>query len=266
MRDGVELLADHYRPLTPQPGGHAAGPQPLRPRVSGLGAVRQRLRRPRLPRHRAECSRHVRLRRRVQPVRPRNRRRRRHRGMAARPAVVHRLVRHHRASYLGFTQWALLTDPPPEMAAAVITVGPHDLSGPRWGTGSFGLNDFLGWNDVVAHQEDPGRIRAVVRHGPAQAVAGPRDGGPAARRGRPRAARRGRAVVRVVARAPRARRPVLGRDCNCSTALERAEVPVLLAHRLAGRVHRPDVGAVRTTAPARRAGRGHHRLVDPRRT
>ncbi|WP_234834880.1 CocE/NonD family hydrolase [Mycolicibacterium stellerae] len=67
------------------------------------------------------------------------------------------------ASYLGFTQWALLTDPPPEMAAAVITVGPHDLSGPRWGTGSFGLNDFLGWNDAITHQEDPGRIRNVVR-------------------------------------------------------------------------------------------------------
>jgi len=66
-------------------------------------------------------------------------------------------------SYLGFTQWALLTDPPPEMKAAVITVGPHDLSAPRWGTGSFGLNDFLGWSDMIAHQEDPGRIRAIVR-------------------------------------------------------------------------------------------------------
>jgi putative CocE/NonD family hydrolase len=66
-------------------------------------------------------------------------------------------------SYLGFTQWALLTDPPPEMKAAVITVGPHDLSGPRWGTGSFGLNDFLGWSDMVAHQEDPSRVRALVR-------------------------------------------------------------------------------------------------------
>ncbi|HVQ49257.1 MAG TPA: CocE/NonD family hydrolase [Mycobacterium sp.] len=65
-------------------------------------------------------------------------------------------------SYLGFTQWALLTDPPPEMKAAVITVGPHDLSAPRWGTGSFGLNDFLGWSDMVAHQEEP-RIRALVR-------------------------------------------------------------------------------------------------------
>ncbi|MDT5098799.1 MAG: uncharacterized protein QOC76_2536 [Mycobacterium sp.] len=67
------------------------------------------------------------------------------------------------ASYLGFTQWALLTEPPPEMAAAVIIVGPHDISGPRWGTGSFGLNDFLGWSDSVSHQEDPGRIRNIVR-------------------------------------------------------------------------------------------------------
>jgi len=66
-------------------------------------------------------------------------------------------------SYLGFTQWAMLTDPPPEMKAAVITVGPHDLSGPRWGTGSFGLTDFLGWSDMIAHQEDPGRIHALVR-------------------------------------------------------------------------------------------------------
>ena len=42
-------------------------------------------------------------------------------------------------SYLGFTQWALLDDPPPEMKAAVIIVGLHDVSGPRWGAGSFAL-------------------------------------------------------------------------------------------------------------------------------
>jgi putative CocE/NonD family hydrolase len=66
-------------------------------------------------------------------------------------------------SYLGFTQWALLIDPPPEMKAAVITVGPHDVSGPRWGTGSFALNDFLGWSDLVAHQEEPSKLRAVIR-------------------------------------------------------------------------------------------------------
>ncbi|MCH9732924.1 MAG: CocE/NonD family hydrolase [Actinomycetia bacterium] len=71
-------------------------------------------------------------------------------------------------SYLGFTQWALLADPPPEMTAAVITVGPHDVRGPRWGTGSFGLNDFLGWSDLVANQEDPRRLRVLLRQARAQ--------------------------------------------------------------------------------------------------
>jgi uncharacterized protein len=66
-------------------------------------------------------------------------------------------------SYLGFTQWALLQDPPPELAAAVIIAGPHDLSASAWGTGSFTVNDFLGWSNLVAHQEDPGRIRAGIR-------------------------------------------------------------------------------------------------------
>jgi uncharacterized protein len=65
-------------------------------------------------------------------------------------------------SYLGFTQWALLSDPPPELAAAVITAGPHDMLASVWGTGSFAVNDFLGWSDMVAHQEDP-RIRASIR-------------------------------------------------------------------------------------------------------
>ncbi len=66
-------------------------------------------------------------------------------------------------SYLGFTQWALLLNPPPELAAAVITAGPHDFSSSAWGTGSFTINDFLGWSDLVAHQEDPSRLRAGVR-------------------------------------------------------------------------------------------------------
>jgi putative CocE/NonD family hydrolase len=66
-------------------------------------------------------------------------------------------------SYLGFTQWALLQDPPPELAASVIIAGPHDFSASAWGTGSFTVNDFLGWSDLVAHQEDPGRIRSGIR-------------------------------------------------------------------------------------------------------
>ncbi|WP_179468864.1 CocE/NonD family hydrolase [Mycolicibacterium vinylchloridicum] len=69
------------------------------------------------------------------------------------------------ASYLGFTQWALLSDPPPELAAAVITVGPHDFHASSWGTGSFSLNDFLGWSDSMAHQEEamPRRLAFATR-------------------------------------------------------------------------------------------------------
>ncbi len=66
-------------------------------------------------------------------------------------------------SYLGFTQWALLHNPPPELAAAVITVGPHDFNASVWDTGSFAINDWLGWNDLVSHQEDPGRLRSGIR-------------------------------------------------------------------------------------------------------
>lgn len=75
-------------------------------------------------------------------------------------------------SYLGFAQWALLTDPPPEMKAAVVTVGPHDLSGPRWGTGSFALSDFLGWSHGVANQEDTRMLRAAVRAARARRLLG----------------------------------------------------------------------------------------------
>ncbi len=88
-------------------------------------------------------------------------------------------------SYLGFTQWALLADPPPEMTAAVITVGPHDVSGPRWGTGSFALNDFLGWSDLVARQEDPNRLRLLIRQARARrALARATRGLPAGEAGR----------------------------------------------------------------------------------
>jgi uncharacterized protein len=66
-------------------------------------------------------------------------------------------------SYLGFTQWALLDDPPPELAAAIITVGPHDLGASVWGTGAFAVNDFLSWSDLVSHQEDPARVRVALR-------------------------------------------------------------------------------------------------------
>lgn len=71
-------------------------------------------------------------------------------------------------SYLGFTQWAMLMDPPPELTAAIITVGPHDFSASSWGTGSFSLNDFLGWSQMVARQEDGNRLLGQLRQGRAR--------------------------------------------------------------------------------------------------
>jgi putative CocE/NonD family hydrolase len=73
-------------------------------------------------------------------------------------------------SYLGFTQWALLADPPPEMKAAIISVGPHDFSEAAWGTGAFTVNDFLGWSNMVSHQEDPGLLRLIARQATANRV------------------------------------------------------------------------------------------------
>jgi uncharacterized protein len=66
-------------------------------------------------------------------------------------------------SYLGYTQWALLTDPPPELRTAIIQVGPHDFWHAVHGTGAFTLNDFVGWSDLVAHQEQGGRLAALIR-------------------------------------------------------------------------------------------------------
>jgi uncharacterized protein len=65
-------------------------------------------------------------------------------------------------SYLGLTQWAILQDPPPELAAAAIIAGPHDLSALGWGTGAFATDDLLVWSDFAAHQED-GLLRTLIR-------------------------------------------------------------------------------------------------------
>ncbi|MCG5430913.1 CocE/NonD family hydrolase [Mycobacterium sp. MYCO198283] len=68
-------------------------------------------------------------------------------------------------SYLGLTQWALLQDPPAELKAAVVLTGPHDYSA-AWATGTFAVDDFLGWSNGVANhnQGDPlvRRLRGLV--------------------------------------------------------------------------------------------------------
>jgi uncharacterized protein len=66
-------------------------------------------------------------------------------------------------SYMGWVQWTLLLDPPPELRTAVILVGPHDMSHAIHGTGAFTLNDFLSWSEMIVHQERIGRLRGVLR-------------------------------------------------------------------------------------------------------
>jgi uncharacterized protein len=67
------------------------------------------------------------------------------------------------ASYLGFVQWALAMDPPNELVAAVVHVGPHDFSRTAYRNGVFDLHNFLNWSDLLAHQERSGTLQGVVR-------------------------------------------------------------------------------------------------------
>lgn len=67
------------------------------------------------------------------------------------------------SSYLGFTQWALLADPPAELSTSVIGMAPHDFAESGWSTGTFALADFLTWSFQVARQEDGGTVRTVLR-------------------------------------------------------------------------------------------------------
>jgi putative CocE/NonD family hydrolase len=57
-------------------------------------------------------------------------------------------------SYLSFTQWALMIDPPRDMVAAVTTVSVHDPPRAFWDTGSLNL-DVVRWAGHVSTQEKP---------------------------------------------------------------------------------------------------------------
>src|SRR5271169_1034103 len=67
------------------------------------------------------------------------------------------------ASYLGFVQWALAMDPPPELAAVIVHVGPHDFSRSAYRNGVFDLYNYIGWSDLIAHQENTGMLQGLVR-------------------------------------------------------------------------------------------------------
>ncbi|KAM5355065.1 hypothetical protein ACJ41O_001711 [Fusarium nematophilum] len=65
------------------------------------------------------------------------------------------------ASYMGCVQWALLTEPPEDMVAAIISVGLHDVAKANWGTGSFQLLQRLSWSDLIVNQETAGLVERI---------------------------------------------------------------------------------------------------------
>jgi putative CocE/NonD family hydrolase len=65
-------------------------------------------------------------------------------------------------SYLSYTLWSMLMDPPPEMVAAVSFVSFHDFFRVVHGTGAFTLNDSLDWCDSLARQEGTGLLGELV--------------------------------------------------------------------------------------------------------
>ena len=86
-------------------------------------------------------------------------------------------------SYLGFVQWALAMDPPPELVAAVVHVGPHDFSRTAYRNGAFDLYNYVMWSDMVAHQESIGMSARDDAHDHSRTAAAP-DAQPPAGRGR----------------------------------------------------------------------------------
>ncbi|GAA3436910.1 CocE/NonD family hydrolase [Kutzneria kofuensis] len=66
-------------------------------------------------------------------------------------------------SYLGYTQWALALDPPPELTAMVVTIGVHDIGRAGHQYGPVELFNMLSWSDLLSHQETVGAVRGLVR-------------------------------------------------------------------------------------------------------
>ncbi|GGJ59799.1 CocE/NonD family hydrolase [Deinococcus roseus] len=65
-------------------------------------------------------------------------------------------------SYLGFTQWALLMDPPKELRTAIVMMGPHDIHQFAHGAGAFRLDLLLTWFDLISQQEKMGLLDTVL--------------------------------------------------------------------------------------------------------
>jgi hypothetical protein len=65
-------------------------------------------------------------------------------------------------SYLGFNQWCLLADPPPELVTAVIASGPHDTGKLLSGSGVIALESALNFGYGVVHQEERGMLSGLI--------------------------------------------------------------------------------------------------------
>jgi putative CocE/NonD family hydrolase len=65
-------------------------------------------------------------------------------------------------SYLAYTAWALLADPPDDLKAVASVVGPHDFAAHTWGTGAFNL-DLIGWAAQVEYPDGASGPWAAVR-------------------------------------------------------------------------------------------------------
>ncbi|WP_037267870.1 CocE/NonD family hydrolase [Kibdelosporangium aridum] len=66
-------------------------------------------------------------------------------------------------SYLGYTQWALAMDPPPELTAMVVMIGVHDIGRAAYQQGPLDLYNMLSWSELISHQERVGPVRGLVR-------------------------------------------------------------------------------------------------------
>ena len=131
------------------------------------------------------------------------------------------------ASYLGFVQWALAMDPPPELVAMVMHVGPHDFSRSAYRNGVFDLYNYAMWSDLVGHQESIGMLRAMTRMATADRRLRPAlDRLPVAAGYRDLLGREPTWSERWLEH-PQATDPFWG-PLQCGAALERVTVPVLL--------------------------------------
>ncbi|MFC0112002.1 CocE/NonD family hydrolase [Kibdelosporangium aridum] len=66
-------------------------------------------------------------------------------------------------SYLGYTQWSLAMDPPPELTAMVVMIGVHDIGRAAYRQGPLDLYNMLSWSELISHQERVGPVRGLVR-------------------------------------------------------------------------------------------------------